>query len=260
VGAGEMAELAARHLAKAGAARILVANRTPATAERLAAEFGGQAIAFEQLNAHLAEADVVLCSTGAREYVVTAEAARAAQAARQNRPTFFVDISVPRNVDPRVAEIANLFVFDVDDLEAVVASNLREREREAAEAELIVEAEARHFAELLRGLDVGRQIGAFRRELQEIARAEFERRRRQLGDLTPEQERAVEALLLATANKIAHPVIEVMRRGSAAENDLWPQPAPQVIQSPADGAGVREEQAGAAGLRAAAAGGLLVAA
>jgi len=261
VGAGEMAELAARHLANAGAARVLVANRTRETAERLAAEFGGEAVDFGRLSAHLAEADVVLCSTGARGYVVTAEAARAAQAARRNRPTFFVDISVPRNVDPAVAELANLFVFDVDDLEAVVASNLREREREAEQAELIVEAEARHFEGQLRGMDLGPQIGAFRRELQEIARAEFERRRRQLGDLTPEQQRAVEALLVATANKIAHPVIEVMRRGAAAEEDVWPRAE--------RGEGPRAERAEAArgagearaeALRAAAAGGLLVAA
>jgi glutamyl-tRNA reductase len=238
VGAGEMAELAARHLVKAGAASILVANRTRETAERLASRFGGRAVAFERLTAHLAEADVVLCSTGARDYIVTAEAARAAQAARRNRPTLLVDISVPRNVDPRVAEMANLFVFDVDDLGAVITSNLREREREAARAELIVEAEARQFEELLRGLGAGRQIGAFRSELQEIARAQFERSRRRLGDLTPEQERAVEALLLSAANKIAHPVIELMRRGAAPESDVRPRPA-QVAHRPAAGTGAK---------------------
>ena len=144
---------------------------------------------------------------------------RAAQAARRNRPTFFVDISVPRNVDPRVADLSNLFVFDVDDLEAVVASNLRERRREAELAESIVECEARQFEGVLRSLDLGPQIGAFRQELQDIARAEFERQRRRLGDLTPEQERAVEALLVSTANKLAHPAIEVMRRASAAAEE-----------------------------------------
>ncbi|HZI19811.1 MAG TPA: glutamyl-tRNA reductase [Pyrinomonadaceae bacterium] len=260
VGAGEMAELAARHLSKAGAGRILVANRTHETAERLAAEFGGETVAFERLDAHLAEADVVLCSTGAREYVVTAEAARAAQVARRNRPTFFVDISVPRNVDPAVAGVSNLFVFDVDDLEAVVASNLRERGREAERAELIVEAEARHFEEQLRGLDTGRQIGAFRRELQELARAEFERRRRQLGDLTPEQERAVEALLLSATNKIAHPVIELMRRGAAAEQEVWPRPAETPLAARRQPEQPAAEGARDVELRAAAAAGLMVAA
>ena len=215
IGAGEVAELAARHLAGAGASRVLVANRTYETAVRLAAEIGGRAVEFGALAEHLREADICISSTSAPGYVVTAETARGAQAARRNRPTFFIDISVPRNVDPRVGELPNLFVFDVDDLEAVVASNIREREREAERAELIVESEARQFEEVLRGLDLGPQIGAFREELQTIARAEFERQRRRLG-LTPEQERAVEALLVSTANKIAHPAIEVMRRSAAA--------------------------------------------
>ncbi|MFL6333766.1 MAG: glutamyl-tRNA reductase [Pyrinomonadaceae bacterium] len=211
VGAGEMAELAARHLASAGASNLLVANRTHETACRLACEFSGRAVPFGQLSEGLAEADVVIASTGAREYVVTPELVRASRAARRNAPTFYVDISVPRNIDPACAEIDNLFVFDVDDLEAVVASNVREREREAARAGLIVESEVKAFTEVLRALDLGPRIGAFRQELQEIVRCEFAKGRRQLG-LSPEQERAVEALLVAAANKIAHPAIQVMRR------------------------------------------------
>src|SRR5215218_7247050 len=211
VGAGGMAELAARHLASAGASNILVANRTYETARRLASEFGGRAVPFARLSEGLAEADVVICSTGAREYVVTPETVRASRAARRNAPTFYVDISVPRNVDPAVADVDNLFVFDVDDLEAVVASNVREREREAERAASIVEAEARAFAEVLRALDIGPRIGAFREELQNIARCEFAKSRKRLG-LSPDQERAVEALLVAAANKIAHPAIQVMRR------------------------------------------------
>ncbi|HEV3470178.1 MAG TPA: glutamyl-tRNA reductase [Pyrinomonadaceae bacterium] len=226
VGAGETAELAARHLAGAGASRVLVANRTYGTAVRLAAEIGGRAVPFERLGEALAEADACVVSTAAPGYVVTAEMARGAQAARRNRPTFFIDISVPRNVDPRVGEVPNLFVFDVDDLEAVVASNIRERERETERAELIVECEARQFEEVLRGLDLGPQIGAFREELQAVARAEFERQRRRLR-LTPEQERAVEALLVSTANKIAHPAIEVMRRSAAAAEARQSRPEPE---------------------------------
>ena len=109
------------------------------------------------------------------------------------------------------AEFDNLFVFDVDDLEAVVASNVREREREAARAALIVEAEVKAFEEVLQALDLGPRIGAFREELQSIARCEFAKSRNKLG-LSPEQERAVEAMLVAAANKIAHPAIQVMRR------------------------------------------------
>ncbi|HEX8633681.1 MAG TPA: glutamyl-tRNA reductase [Pyrinomonadaceae bacterium] len=212
IGAGEMAELAAQHLASAGASRILVTNRTLQTAEQLASKIKGTALDFSSLPAHLAEADIVVCSTAADEYVVTQEMARAALAARRQRPAFFIDISVPRNVDPAVGELDNLFVFDVDDLEAVVASNIREREREAERAELIVESEVMQFQQALRSLDLGPTVAALRQKLEEIARAELKRQRTRLGELTPEQERAVEALLMSTVNKISHPIINRLRR------------------------------------------------
>src|ERR671920_619903 len=183
VGAGEMAELAAQHLSGAGAARVLVTNRTYETAQKLAVKFGGEAVEFGALEQTLAQADIVICSTGAREFIITPEMAERARAARRNRPAFFIDISVPRNVDPAVAKLANLFVFDVDDLQAVVASNLREREREA------------------------------------------ERERNRLGQLTPEQEQAIEQMLMSTVNKISHPVIHRMRRsydaGEEGEVQAW---------------------------------------
>jgi glutamyl-tRNA reductase len=216
VGAGEMAELAARHLVGAGATRILVTNRTDETARRLAAEFGGEALPYENFAAHLSEADIVICSTGAGRYLLTPEMARTALELRRNRPAFFIDISVPRNIDPAIGEIGNLFVFDVDDLEAVVASNLREREREAARAESIIEAEVARFEQSLRHSDIGQKIGELRKELQTIARQELTRQRRRLGQLTPAQERAVEALLVSAVNKISHPVIQQMRRSADA--------------------------------------------
>jgi glutamyl-tRNA reductase len=225
VGAGEMAELAAEHLRSAGASRVLVTNRTFETAARLAARFGGEAVGFGALTDHLAEADIVICSTASDEYVVTPQAARAAIEARRNRPAFFIDISVPRNVDPAVGGIDNLFVFDVDDLEAVVASNIREREREAERAELIVESEVMQFQEALRSLDLGPTVAALRGKLDEIARAELKRQRNRLGALTPEQERAVENLLASVVNKISHPVVNRLRRshdtGDAENVQAW---------------------------------------
>ena len=225
VGAGEMAELAARHLKNAGASRVVVANRTFETARKLAAEFGGEAIEFERLADALAEADIVICSTGAREYIITPELAARARQSRRNRPAFFIDISVPRNVDPAVAQLSNLFVFDVDDLEAVVASNIREREREAERAELIVESEVMQFQQALRNLDIGPTVGALKEKLRDIAREEFQRQRGRLGDLTPEQEQAIEAMLMSAVNKISHPVINRMRRsydaGEETEVQAW---------------------------------------
>jgi glutamyl-tRNA reductase len=225
VGAGEMAELAAQHLASAGATRVLVANRTYETAQRLAVEFGGEAVEFDSLEEHLGEADIVICSTGARRYIITTEMAERARQSRRNRPAFFIDISVPRNVDPAVAKLGNIFVFDVDDLEAVVASNIREREREAERAELIVESEVMQFQQALRNLDIGPTVGALKEKLRDIAREEFRRRRAGLGELTPEQEQAVEAMLMSAVNKISHPVINRMRRsydsGEDTEVQAW---------------------------------------
>ncbi|HEX8493119.1 MAG TPA: glutamyl-tRNA reductase [Pyrinomonadaceae bacterium] len=212
IGAGEMAELSARHLINAGVARVLIANRTNETARKLAAEFGGEAIDYAHLPRHLAEADIVICSTGASQYVLTPAMAREALELRRNRPAFFIDISVPRNIDPDVGQIPNLFVFDIDDLEAVVASNIREREREAERAELIVESEVMQFQQSLRALSIGPTLGALRRKFQDVAREELARHRQRLGQLTPEQERAVEALLRSTVNKISHPIIHQLRR------------------------------------------------
>jgi glutamyl-tRNA reductase len=214
-----MAELAAQHLAGAGAARIFVTNRTFATAERLAATFSGEAIEFADFPVRLAEADVVICSTAASEYVITPEMARAALEERRNRPAFYIDISVPRNVDPAVGEINNLFVFDIDDLESVIASNIREREKEAERAELIVESEVMQFQQALRSLDLGPTVAAVRERLHDIAREEFKRQRTRLGVLTPEQEKAIESLLASTVNKIAHPVITRLRRAHDAGNE-----------------------------------------
>jgi len=219
VGAGEMAELAAQHLAGAGASRILVTNRTIETAEQLARRIKGEALDFAALPALLAQADIVICSTAAREYVITQEMARAALEARRQRPAFFIDISVPRNVDPAVGELDNLFVFDVDDLQSVVASNIREREREAERAELIVESEVMQFQQALRSLDIGPTVAALRQKLEETARGELRRQRNRLGDLTPEQEKAVEALLMSTVNKISHPLINRLRRSHDTGED-----------------------------------------
>lgn len=210
VGAGEMAELAAKHLVNAGAKNVLVVNRTFETAEKLAQTFGGEAINFDSFTHHLHRADIVICSTGATDFVITQQMAREALQSRRNQPAFYIDISVPRNIDPTIADINSLFVFDVDDLEAVVKSNIRERESEAERAELIIESEVMQFQQNLRTMDIGPSIGAIRQQMQEIARLEFSRQKKRLN-LTTEQEEAVEKLLLSTVNKISHPVMQRVR-------------------------------------------------
>ena len=212
VGAGEMAELSARHLVNAGVSRVIIANRTEETARQIAGEFGANTVSLDQLDQVLAEADVVICSTGAPDYVITGERTRKALASRRNRPTCFIDISVPRNIDPAVGKIPNVFLFDIDDLESVISSNIREREREAERAELIVQSEVMQFQQKLRLMDFGPSIGALRQNMQDIARSEMARQRKRLGPLTADQEAAIEALLMSTVNKISHPILNQMRR------------------------------------------------
>src|ERR1041385_467357 len=212
IGAGEMAELSARHLVNAGAGRVVIANRSEATAQQIAADFGATTVTLDRMDKFLAEADVVICSTGAPEYVLTAARTRKALARRRNRPTCFIDISVPRNIEPAVSKIPNVFLFDIDDLESVITSNIREREREAERAELIVQSEVMQFQQKLRLLDLGPSIGALRENMQNIAREELSRQRKRLGPLTQAQEAAIESLLMSTVKKISHPILNQMRR------------------------------------------------
>jgi glutamyl-tRNA reductase len=185
---------------------------------RLANEFGGELVEFNSLAANLARADFVICSTGADDYVVTKAMVRQAGEHRRNRPACYIDMSVPRNIDPSVGELPNVFVFDIDDLESVVSSNIREREREAERAELIVQSEVMQFQQSLRIMDLGPTLGALRQKLQTIARSELERQRGKLGPLSPDQEKAVEALLMTTVNKISHPLLTQMRRSLEASD------------------------------------------
>lgn len=234
LGAGEMAELSARHLINAGASRVLIANRTYDYAQRLANEFGGEAVDFSRLNEHLSVADIVICSTASQEYVVTLDSAREALKHRRNRPACFIDISVPRNIDPEIGKLPNLFLFDIDDLEAVISSNIREREREAERAELIVQSEVMQVQQSLRMLDIGPTIGALRQKLINIAYEEMNRQRNKLGPLTPDQEQAIEAMLLATVNKISHPLLNHLRRSYDSGTD--------VLQTWRDSFGLEEEE------------------
>lgn len=217
VGAGEMGELAARSLMDAGTSRLVVTNRTTERAESIAMQFGGGAVTFEALYDVLPSVDIVLCSTGAPEFVIKAAETRRSLKSRRKGPLLFIDISVPRNIDPEVAGIDNAFVFDVDDLDSVVQSNLREREREAQAAEAIIETEVIHFLGHLRTLDIGPAVVEVKELLTEIARGELRRTRKRLGNLTEEQETAIREILLpALVNKLAHPIILHLRVSARA--------------------------------------------
>lgn len=216
VGAGEMTACAAKHLVKKRARRILICNRTPDNAFGLVAETGGEFVRLENLENALAAADIVICSTSAPDFLITEDMVEKSQRVRGFAPTLFVDISVPRNVAPRIGTIENVFAFDVDDLQSVIAANLDERQREAMRAEEIVSEEVQKFRESLRALDKGETLGLLRQTMRDSALNELERFRAKLADLTPAQQAAVEQLLLATVNKIAHPILYGLRRSHEA--------------------------------------------
>jgi glutamyl-tRNA reductase len=163
IGAGETIELAARHLGEANVRRLIVANRTLDNAQSLATRFGGYAIALSDLGKHLAEADVVISSTASREPVLLRAQVAAAIAARRRRPMFLVDIAVPRDIEPSVAEIEDVYLYTIDDLRQVIDENLRSRREAAREAEAMIELSVEHFMGWWRTLDLHNPVIDLRR-------------------------------------------------------------------------------------------------
>jgi glutamyl-tRNA reductase len=216
VGAGEMGELAARSLIDAGTNKLIVTNRSADRAEEIAGKYSGGAINFEAFYSVLASADIVLCSTGSPEYVIRRADTQRALKSRKKGPLLFIDISVPRNIDPGVADLENAFLFDVDDLDSVVQTNIHERQMEAARAESIIDAEVQNFVQQLRALDIGPAVVEVKELLLQIVISEFRRNRKRLGDLSPEQETAIENVLIpALVNKLSHPMIVHLRNAAS---------------------------------------------
>ena len=219
LGAGKMSELAARHLLNSGASNILVANRTYDRALQLAAAFHGTAVPFEELFEHLGQADIVITSTGAPHTIISRSQVEKLLSARRHRPVFFVDIAVPRDVDPAVNELDNAFVYDIDDLGHVVEANKKQREREAVWAEEIIQVEVQKTMKRLASRDVVPTILALEDRLNRIRSTEMERYQNRLASLSPEQRQAVEALTRGMMNKILHgPITELKSGAGEPEN------------------------------------------
>ncbi|HET9181461.1 MAG TPA: glutamyl-tRNA reductase [Candidatus Angelobacter sp.] len=216
IGAGKMAELAARHLISHGAGKIIISNRTYERAVTLAEAFGGEAVAFEKLYETAALADIILTSTGATEPLFRREDGERLVKGRRNRPVFFIDIAVPRNVAPAVNKVDNLFVYDMDDLQSVASSNSAERKKEAERAEKIVEAEVDRFALRMKSLHMVPTILSLQEYCETIRQAEIDRIRGRLGKITPEQEAAIEAMTRGIISKLLHTPITTLK-SSAAE-------------------------------------------
>ena len=218
VGAGKMSELAARHLIQQGASNILVANRTQERAEKIAEQFNGGVIPFDALYDQAARADIVITSTGAPEKLFGRSHGQHFLHSRRNRPMFFIDIAVPRDVDPRMNEVEGCFVYDIDDLQQVAAANLADRSREAAAAESIVTREVDKYQQRVQSLDAAPAIRSLQEHAEALRQAELRRTAARLAGLTADQQAAVEALTRALTNKFLHAPMSALRE-AAREGD-----------------------------------------
>jgi glutamyl-tRNA reductase len=220
IGAGKMADLAAVNLVARGAATIVVANRSPESAARLAERFGGRAVGLEALDAELEPADLVVASTSAEGQVLTAETVKRVLARRDGRPLSFIDIAVPRDLDPAIGELEGCHLHDIDDLQSVVDASVASRREEAVRAEAIVAEEGDRFLEWWRSLDVVPAIASLRARAEAIRRAELERADRRLSSLSPSERSAVEALTSQIVAKLLHQPTVRMKEAAAAADGL----------------------------------------
>lgn len=221
LGAGKTGELAAGSLAAHGARIELVANRSPAKAEQVAARYGGAPLALEEVGPRLPEVDVLVSSTSARSYVLSRADVEATLRARKGRPLFLIDIAVPRDIDPEVHELEDVYVYDIDDLEAVVVESAPGREGEAARAEAIAAAEAARFAAWRASRDVAPAIALLHERAEEIRAGELDRARARLGRLTDAELRAVEAVTSRIVDKLLHvPTVRLKEAAAGVDGAL----------------------------------------
>jgi len=218
IGAGEMGASVVASLRAAGATATLVANRTFARAAELAATWGGKAVPFDALGDHLALADIVISSTDAPHYVLTRARVEEALARRRGRPLFIVDIAVPRDVEPSVADLDGCYVYNIDDLEAVVAETLAQRQQELGRCEAIVEAEVGEFLAWLGRLAVTPTITELAARWHELKRVELEALRRRLPELPAEAHAEVERMADRLVNKLLHQPVRALREAPGGEH------------------------------------------
>jgi len=218
IGAGEMSELAARHLLNHGVRDILVTNRTHARAERLAEEFGGKPIVFEDFTLFLDQVDIVISSTGSPDYSIRYDDVTRALKIRKYRPVFFIDIAVPRDIEPRINNISNAYLYDIDDLQGVVDANIKERKEEAKKAEKIIDREMEQFEKWLESLSVVPTIVSLRGKFEEIRKKEVEKTLSSLNGGMKVDKKVLDALTSSIINKILHsPVTQLKKQENTHE-------------------------------------------
>jgi glutamyl-tRNA reductase len=219
LGAGEMAELAAKHMMNNGVQDIVVANRTYERGCELAREFSGHAIRFDDFPERLIHTDIVICSTGAPAYVLLKEHMQKAMKARKQKPVFLIDISVPRNIDPAINDMDNVYLYNVDDLNDVVDTNKQERQKEAEKAEMIVEEEIGTFRKWMSTLDAVPTVVALREKAEAVRKDELERFFNRFPALGEKEKKAIEGLAGAIMNKLIHGPTVALRE-DAEDRDI----------------------------------------
>jgi glutamyl-tRNA reductase len=213
LGAGKMSELTAKNLRANGVERTLVANRTYERAVELAERFDGEPIPYEDLFVRMREADIVISSTAATEYVITKEKLAPALH-RRPEPLFLIDIALPRDIDPACAEHADTFLYNIDDLNGVVSANLDERMREAERAEVIISEEMEEFEHWLESMEVVPTVAAMRAKAERIRAEEYDKAMKRLGGLSEKELKTVEMMSQAIINKMLHGPTERLKQVS----------------------------------------------
>ncbi|MBN1276728.1 MAG: glutamyl-tRNA reductase [Deltaproteobacteria bacterium] len=222
IGAGEMAELAAKNLRAQGAGSISVANRTFDRAVRVAEIIDARPVSFEEIDLQLQEVDIVIASTASKEYIITCDQAKKSIRKRRNRPLFFIDIAVPRNIEPQINSLSNVYVYDIDDLKGVIKMNMAHRQQEAVKAERIVMEECIKFEKWIKTLAAVPTIISLKKKSESIIRAELKKSDGVLLKMTPEQKEAVQTLTKSVAEKILNdPILFLKGRSDRPSLDMY---------------------------------------
>ncbi len=222
IGAGEMCELAARHLVTGGVTQVLVTNRTYERAVGLANEFKGEPILFTEILQGLRRVDIVISATGSPQYLLTHDQMARVIKDRKQKPIFFIDIADPRDIDPNINRIENVYLYNIDDLQNVANENIKDREKEAQRAELIVQEEVVKFVNWYRTLEVTPTIIALRKKFEDIRKKELGKTFSLHPDLSDEERRSLDALTSAIINKILHnPLTLLKQTNEEAMADLY---------------------------------------
>jgi len=217
IGAGEMAELAAKHLLSQGIKSMVVANRTFDRAVHLAEFFKARPVSYDEISSQLLEVDIVVTSTASPEYVITYEQVKNSLRKRRNRPLFLIDIAVPRDVQPEVNELENVYLYDIDDLKGVIQLNMAQRQHEAAKADSIVSEEVFKFQKWLKTLAVVPTIVTLREKAESILESELRKSRSALEGLTPAEQEAVGMLTRSVLEKMLSDPILYLKKKAGRE-------------------------------------------